>query len=120
MLAIRTESLGDLAIVECKGRITGSDSVFKLRDFVQSQAPAHIIALDLSEVAAIGGGGLGMLAFLARWSRQHDIRLKLFRPSKPVLEGLARNRSISNFEIATFHEMMGILAEADTHYAMAA
>jgi anti-anti-sigma regulatory factor len=78
MLAIRTESLGDLAVVECKGRITKSDTVFKLRDFVQSQAPARIIALDLSEVEAISGGGLGMLAFLERWARKQGIRLKLF------------------------------------------
>jgi anti-anti-sigma regulatory factor len=120
MLAIRAENLGDLAVVECKGRIIRSDSVFKLRDFVQAQAPAHIIALDLSEVEAIGGGGLGMLAFLERWARQRDIRLKLFCPSKPVLEGLARNRSIPNFEIATFHEMMDLLAQSDSRYSLAA
>jgi anti-anti-sigma regulatory factor len=120
MIAIRAENLGDLAVVECKGRIIRSDSVFKLRDFVQAQAPAHTIALDLSKVEAIGGGGLGMLAFLERWARQHDIRLKLFCPSKSVLEGLARNRSIMNFEIATFREMMKILADSDHQYAMAA
>ncbi len=120
MLIIRAENLGDLAVVECKGRITGSDSVFKLRDFVQAQAPTHTIALDLSEVDAIGGGGLGMLAFLERWARERDIRLKLFCPSKSVLEGLAHNRSIMNFEIASFHEMMKILADSDSHYAMAA
>jgi hypothetical protein len=120
MLAIRAESLGDLAVDECKGRIIKSDSVFKLRDFVQAQAPAHIIALDLSEVDAIGGGGLGMLAFLERWSREHDIQLKLFCPSKPVVEGLVRNRSILNFDVANFHEMMDILAHSNSHYSMAA
>src|SRR5271170_3119294 len=117
MLAIRAENLGDLAVVECKGRIIRSDSVFKLRDFVQAQARTLIIALDLSEVEAIGGGGLGMLAFLERWARQHGIRLKLFCPSPSVLEGLAHNRSIMNFEIASFHEMIGILAHSDNHYS---
>ncbi len=120
MLAIRAENFGNLAVIECKGRITQSDSVFQLRDFVQAQAPTQIIALDLSEVEAIGGGGLGMLAFLERWARQRDIQLKLFSPSKPVLEGLARNRSILNFEIASFHEMMDILAHSDSQYATAA
>jgi anti-anti-sigma regulatory factor len=120
MVAIRAEHLGDLAVVECKGRITNSDSVFKLRDFVQAQAPAQLIALDLSEVEAIGGGGLGMLAFLERWARQRNIRLKLFRPSKPVVDGLAQNRSIQNFEIASFHELMDILARSDTQYSAAA
>jgi anti-anti-sigma regulatory factor len=120
MLAIRAESLGNMAVVECKGRITRSDSVFKLRDFVQAQAPAQIIALDLSEVEAISGGGLGMLAFLERWSRQHKIQLKLFSPSKSVLEGLVATRSILNFEITGFHEMMGLLAQSDKQYRLAA
>jgi len=30
------------------------------------------------------------------------------------------NRSILNFEIATFHEMMDILADADSQYRLAA
>ena len=120
MLAIRGENLGDLAVVECKGRIVHSDSVFKLRDVVQAQTTARIIALDLSEVEVIGGGGLGMLAYLERWARQHAIGLKLYCPSPAVLEGLAQNRSLQNFDIAGFHEMMNILADADSHYSLAA
>lgn len=120
MLTIQVENLSDLAVIECKGRIVHSDAVFKLRDVVQAQAASHIIALDLSEVEAIGGGGLGMLALLERWTRDHDIRLKLFCPSRPVLEGLAKNRSILNFEIASFHEMMSILAHSDNRYSVAA
>lgn len=120
MLAIHVENLSDLAVIECKGRIIRSDAVFKLRDVVQAQAASHVIALDLSEVEAISGGGLGMLALLERWTREHDIRLKLFCPSKPVLEGLAQNRSILNFEIASFHQMMSVLAHADSHYILAA
>jgi anti-anti-sigma regulatory factor len=106
MVAIHAEKLHDLAVVECKGRIVRSDSVFKLRDFVQAQAPVRTIALDLSEVEAIDGGGLGMLAFLERWARQKGIGFKLFSPSRPVLQGLAQNRSILNFKITGFHEMM--------------
>jgi len=120
MLTIRAENLGDLVVVECRGRIVHSDAVFKLRDVVQAQASARILALDLSEIQAIGGGGLGMLAYLERWARQHDIRMKLFCPSPAVMEGLAQNRSILNFEIATFHEMMDILAHAGSRYSLAA
>lgn len=120
MLAIHVENLSDLTVIECKGRMVRSEEVFKLRDVVLAQAAARIIALDLSEVKAIGGGGLGMLAFLERWAREHDIRLKLFSPSKPLLEGLVQNRSILNFEIASFHEMMSILAHSDSRYAIAA
>jgi anti-anti-sigma regulatory factor len=120
MVAIRAENLGDLAVVECKGRIVQSDSVFKLRDMVQAQANAHTIALDLSDVKVIGGGGLGMLAFLERWARQREIHLKLFCPSPAVLQGLAQNHSLPNFEVASFHEMMEILARSDSHYSLAA
>jgi len=120
MLSIRVENLSDLAVIECKGRIIRSDAVFKLRDVVQAQTASHVIALDLSEVEAISGGGLGMLAFLERWTRDQDIRLKLFCPSKPVLEGLTQTRSILDFEIASFHEMMSILAHSDSQYAIAA
>jgi anti-anti-sigma regulatory factor len=120
MIAIHVENLGDLAVVECKGRIVRSESVFKLRDVVLAQAHARIIALDLSEVEAMGGGGLGMLVFLDQWARNHDIQFKLFSPSRSVVEGLVSNRSILNFEIVTFHGMMGILAGSDSRYAVAA
>ena len=120
MAAICAENLGDMAVVECKGRIVHSDAVFALRDVVQAHADARVIALDLSEVTVIGGGGLGMLAFLERWARQHGIRIKLFCPSKAVLQGLEQNRSIQNFEIASFHEMIDILAHSDGHYDLAA
>ncbi|MFY9841555.1 MAG: STAS domain-containing protein [Terriglobales bacterium] len=122
MLCIRAENLNELAVIECKGRIVRSDSVFKLRDVVQAQPRANtqVIALDLSEVEAISGGGLGMLAFLERWSREHNIRLKLFCPSKSVLDGLAQNRSLMNFEIASLHEMMVILGDSDDRYSIAA
>jgi len=120
MLAIHVENLSDLAVIECKGRIIRSDAVFKLREVVQAQAASRVIALDLSEVEAISGGGLGMLALLQRWTRENDIRLKLFCPSRPVLEGLAQNRSILNFEIASFHQMMSVLAHSDNRYSVAA
>jgi len=120
MLAIQVENLNDLTIIECKGRIIRSESVFKLRDVVRAQAEARVIALDLSAVEAIGGGGLGMLAFLDHWAHDHDIQLKLFSPSRSVVDGLVSNRSILNFEIPTFHEMMDILADSDSQYRLAA
>lgn len=120
MMAIHVENLGDLAVVECKGRIVRSESVFKLRDVVLAQAGARVVALDLSEVEAMGGGGLGMLVFLDQWARNHDIQFKLFSPSRPIMEGLVANRAILNFEIVSFHEMMGILAHSDREYALAA
>ncbi len=111
MPTLSVEHFTDLAVVECKGRIVHSDDVFKLRDVVLSQEDARVIVLDLSEVEAMGGGGLGMLAFLEHWAREHGIQLKLFCPSEAVVEGLGQNRSLPRFEIASFQEMMRLLSE---------
>jgi anti-anti-sigma regulatory factor len=116
MLDINVETFNDVAVVACKGRIVRDDAVFKLRYIVQAQAAARTIALDLSEVRVIGGGGLGMLAFLERWARENDMRLKLYCPSPAVLQGLAQNRSVGNFEIASFHEMMEVFGQSDSRY----
>ena len=122
MLTLRVERLGDLALIECEGRIVHSDSVFKLRDAVRAQSSARIVVLDLSAVEAIGGGGLGMLAFLQRWANDHTIQLKLFSPSEPVMRALQNGQANPDFhfDIASFQEMIAILSAAQSHYALAA
>ena len=56
-------NIGQLAVVSCEGRIVQRESAYKLREAVTSQTDARIVVLELSEVRAIGGGGLGMLVF---------------------------------------------------------
>jgi anti-anti-sigma regulatory factor len=119
MLDVIVENIGDLAVVECEGRLVQSEAAFKLREAVTSQRDARIVVLELSEVHAIEGGGLGMLVFLQRWARDHDIRFMLFDPSKCVRDGLKRVRSISEFYIPTPDDMMSLLAYADSGYAAA-
>jgi anti-anti-sigma regulatory factor len=113
MLTIDVESQGELSVVECKGRIVCEDAVFRLRDIVQDQAAARVIVLDLSEVEAISGGGVGMLAVLDGWARDREIQFKLFSPSTAVVEGLVNNRALLDFEIASFHEMMRIFMQQE-------
>ena len=120
MLKVHIDNIGDLAIVECEGRIVQSDAAFKLREAVTSQRDARTVVLELSEVSAVEGGGLGMLVFLQRWAHDHDIRLKLFNPSKFVRERLKKTSSMSEFEFPTLDEMMALLAQADRRYAVAA
>ncbi len=119
MLSIHIEQVGDMAVVECEGRIVHSEAVFKLRDAVLSQTAAHLVVLDLSEVDVIGGGGLGMLVFLQRWAYAHNIQLKLFNPRRPVRDRLEDAVSIPAFEVATLEEMIALLARADSRYALA-
>ncbi len=120
MLSVHIENIGDLAVVECEGRAVRSEAALKLREAVTSQREARIIVLDLSEVRAIEGGGLGMLVLLQRWAYDHDIRLKLFNPTKSVQDRLEHASSMREFDIATLDEMMALLARADSRYALAA
>src|ERR1700688_275596 len=88
MPSVYIDSLGEMAIVECAGRFVRTAAALKLRDAVKSQANARVVVLDLTEMQAIGGGGLGMLLLLQRWAQDHDIRFKLFNHSGPALDKL--------------------------------
>ena len=120
MLGVHIKKIGEMAVAECEGRLVRSEATFKLREAVTSQRDAHIIVLDLSAVSAIEGGGLGMLVFLQRWACDHDIRFKLFNPTKSVRDRLECVGSMQEFDIATRDEMMALLARADSRYALAA
>jgi len=119
MLNVTVKNIGELAVVECEGRIVQSEAAFKLREAVTSQEDARIVVIALSEVDAIEGGGLGMLVFLRRWARDHNIRLLLFDPSEPVRNRLKRAKSLAEFYIARLDEMMALLAYANTRHALA-
>jgi anti-anti-sigma regulatory factor len=120
MLSVHVENIGDMAVVECEGRIVRSEAAFKLREAVMSQRDSRIVVLDLSEVGVVEGGGLGMLLFLQRWAHEHDIRLKLFNPTDSVRYRLERANSMPQFDIANLEEVIALLALADSRYALAA
>ena len=119
MLSVKVEKIGELAVVECEGRLVKSEAASKLREAVTMQTDARIVVVELSEVQAIEDRGLGMLVFLRRWARDRDIRFMLFDPSKCVREGLKRVRSISEFYIPTLDDMMALVAYAGSQYATA-
>jgi anti-anti-sigma regulatory factor len=100
MPSVHINTLGELAIVECAGRFVRNDAAFKLRDAVRSQTNARVVVLDLTEMQAIGGGGLGTLLLLQRWALDRNIRFKLFNPSGRVLDKLKH----VDFEIATLEQ----------------
>jgi anti-anti-sigma regulatory factor len=120
MLNITVANIGELAVVGCEGRIVQRESAYKLREAVTSQTDARIVVLELSEVRAIGGGGLGMLVLLQRWAREHNVRFLLFHPSKSVQNKLKRSRSIAEFYISSREEMRALLAYANSRHSLAA
>ena len=119
MPGIHIDNVGDMAVVECEGRLVRSEDAYKLRDAVTAQTSAHVVVLDLTEVHALGGGAVGMLVYLQRWAQENDIRFKLFNPSRSVREKLEHTNSLSEFKIASLDEMMALLGRADPRYALA-
>jgi anti-anti-sigma regulatory factor len=115
MPSVHIDNVGDMAIIECAGRFVRNEAAFKLREAVTSQTDANVIVLDLTEMHAIGGGGLGMLVLLQRWAQDHDIRFKVFNPSRLVRDKLKH----VNFEIATLEQMMSLLSCVDSQNARA-
>jgi anti-anti-sigma regulatory factor len=121
MLSLHIDNVGDMAIIECEGRIVRSEAALKLREAVNSQSDVEIIVLDLSEVAALEAGGLGMLVFLQRWTQDHGIRLKLFNPRQSVRYRLEQVSSMREFDIVSRDEMMALLfLAAHVHDTLAA
>ena len=120
MLTLRMDHIGDMAIVECKGRIVRSDATLKLHEAVTAQQNVRIVVLDLTQVRALEGGGLGMLWFLQRWSEDHGIHFKLYNPINSVRDKLEHNNAMLRFDIATFEEVKSLKAEPDNQYAGAA
>lgn len=118
MFTLNVEHFGDMAVVECAGRIVQSDAAYRLRNAVIAEADARIVILDLSEVEWIEGGGLGMLVYLQRWASDRYIRFKIFNPSRTVRERIDR-ASVNGFDVASLDEMTALLIAADQHYAVA-
>jgi len=108
MLSLHIENVDEVAIIECHGRIVRSEAAFKLREAVVSQKNARVIWLDLSEVSAIEGGGLGMLIFLQRWAEEQDVQLKLFNPSKPVKHRLEIATTVPCFEVVASEDVRAL------------
>ena len=60
MLQVHTENIGDMAVIECAGRIARNQAL-ALRDAVIAQNAARIVVVDFSAVNVLERGGVGML-----------------------------------------------------------
>ncbi len=109
MLKVSIENIGDVAVIHCEGRVVQSAAAFRLRDAVTQQRNARVVLLDLSDLQALEGGGLGMLVFLQRWTSEHGIQFKVFDPPAFVRQRLEQVRSASELEIAGTSEVLALL-----------
>jgi anti-anti-sigma factor len=109
MFKVNIERIGDVAVIHCEGRVVHSEAAFRLRDAVTQQRDARVILLDLSDLQSVESGGLGMLVFLQRWTRDRGIQLKVFDPPDYLLQRLERVRFASELEIAGMREVLSLL-----------
>ncbi|HKS74358.1 MAG TPA: STAS domain-containing protein [Terriglobales bacterium] len=114
MLAVDVDRSGDVVVLQCRGRIVRGDATYTLRDAVTSQLNARIIVLDLSQVEALDGSGLGMMVFLHRWTTDNGVQLQLANPSPLVREVLERTRLTNVLHVTSLEEALTIL-EAPSH-----
>jgi anti-anti-sigma factor len=108
-LHIKSEQTGDVAVLQCTGRIVRGEAIHFLRDAVTSLNKPRMVVLDLTDVEMLDGGGLGMLVFLHRWTRDQGIQLKLVNPSTFVREMLDRTRLSCVFNISSVDDVVEIL-----------
>jgi len=113
-LHIKSEQTGDVAVLQCAGRIVRGEALHLLKNAVTGLNQPRVVVLDLTEVEMVDGGGLGMLVFLHRWTRDNDIQLKLVNPSSFVREMLGRTRLTCVFNISSVDDAVEILCTAVT------
>ena len=112
-LHIDKEQTGDVAVLQCAGRIVSTESLCLLRDAVTSLSQSLVIVLDLSEVAMVGARGLGMLVSLHNWACANGIQLKLVNPSKLVREVLDLTGLTSVLHVSSLNDVIQMFCNSD-------
>jgi anti-anti-sigma regulatory factor len=113
--------LDDTIVVRCEGRLVRSEAANQLRHAVQSDGDHRKIILDFSELKAVEAGGLGMLAFLRRWTAENGITLKILHPTARVERRLKELelRGAGKFEIEHGPGVMRLVGFPDRKYWVA-
>ena len=94
MLTIDVESIGEVVVLRCSGRIVCGHETSLLCSAMQQESRS--VVLDLTEVDAIDAAGVGALLSL----QAAGIYLQLLNPSRQVREMLKVTRLNSIFEIS--------------------
>jgi anti-anti-sigma factor len=103
---ISTEQIGDVAVLQCAGRVVDPEALNRLKDAVTSLSQLRVVVLDLSAVEMVDGRGLGMLVFLHNWACATAIQVKLVNPSKLVREMLEVTRLTSVLHVSSVDDLV--------------
>jgi anti-sigma B factor antagonist len=99
MLTIKMENNGETLILHCAGRIVAGEEVASLKAAVLCHQESRVLVLDLANVEMLDGAGMGLVAFLAGWTRVVGTGLKILNPSRRVQELLELTNLDSVVEI---------------------
>lgn len=92
--------LGDVTMVECKGRLVLGEESADLRNLVKSLLPdSKKIVLDLGGIAFIDSSGLGVLAGLFTSARHAGGTIKLANLDRQAQGMLQMTRLFTVFEV---------------------
>ena len=111
MLKLTIRVLGDATIFRCKGRIVFPDTE-TLRVAVMTHRRIRSAVLDLAEIKAIDGAGLGMLVSLRTWCKTTGTTLKLMNLNQKVDYLLELTHLKPLFEICSVGEMLDLFCRA--------
>ena len=112
MLKITVQTLGDIYVLRCHGRIVAGDAGSILRNAVFSQPYIRMLVIDLARVERIDAGGLGVLVGLRESARSRAIVLRLMNATKKVEEILQVTHLQRVFEFCSVPELLCLLHRA--------
>ena len=116
---LHVDHIGNLAVVECQGRIFPNADAFPLRDTVFSQADAAAIVVDLSQVYAMEDGVVFMLVRLQRWAVEHHVDFHLFNPTSFICQTLEETGFAREFQVDdTLEQIFTLLSRAGNTTAL--
>ncbi len=112
-LALNTRTFGDVAVVHCGGSLVFQKEAAALCEVVTDLVGRYrSVVLDLDQVSAIDGGGIGTLAECIRSARETGAHLVLCRVPRKVRTLLDLTQVSSLVEIVTTEQDALARAEA--------
>jgi anti-anti-sigma factor len=108
-LQVQVESLQDVAVVHCSGRMVRGAALDEFRRRIEKLERVRVLVLDLSEVEQIDAGGLGTLLLVRRWATQKAAKMKLVNPPLFFRRVLDATHLTSVFEISSLKDAISIL-----------
>ena len=103
---ISSEQIGDVAVLQCAGRVVGPEAPSRLKDALTCLSQPRIVVLDLAAVQMIDARGLGMLVFLHNWACANGIQVKLVNPSRLVRKVLSVTGLTSVLQISSVDDVI--------------